>query len=61
MKTKQIFDLAIKMGIESDFRKQEGVKKFLKKKKEKYEKLSPEGKEDFDIDALETHIWIQES
>lgn len=53
MKTKEIFDLAIKMGIESDFRGEEGVKKFLKKKKEKYEKLSSEGKEDFDINALE--------
>ncbi len=41
------------MGIESDFRGQEGVKKFLKKKKEKYEKLSSEAKEDFDIDTLE--------
>lgn len=53
MKTKQIFDLAIKMGIESDFREVKGIKKFLERKKEKYEKLSPEKKEDFDIDSLE--------
>jgi len=53
MKTKEVFDLAIKMGIESDFREVEGVKKFLKKKKEKYEKLSPEKKEYFDINSLE--------
>ena len=53
MKIKEIFDLAIKMGIESDFRKQEGIKKFLERKKQKYEKLSAERKEDFDIESLE--------
>ena len=40
------------MGIESDFRGKEGIEKFLRRKKEKYEKLSSERKEDFDTDAL---------
>ena len=53
MKTKEIFDLAIKMGIESDFRGKEGVEKILKRKKEKFEKLSEKEKEEFDIEALE--------
>jgi len=53
MKTKEIFDLVIKMGMKSDFRGEEGVKRFLKRKKENYEKLSSEKKEDFDIDSLE--------
>jgi len=52
MKIKEIFNLAIKMGIESDFRGKEGIEKFLRRKKEKYEKLSSERKEDFDTDAL---------
>lgn len=41
------------MGIEADFRGKEGVKKFLERKKEKYEKLSEIEKEEFDKDALE--------
>jgi len=53
MKIKEIFDLAIKMGIKSDFRGQKGVEKFLERKKQKYEKLSAERKEDFDTESLE--------
>ncbi|MDD4358360.1 MAG: NGG1p interacting factor NIF3 [Candidatus Pacebacteria bacterium] len=52
MKVKEIFDLAIKMGMETDFRGKEGVEKYLKKRKEKYESLSEDKKEFFDKDAL---------
>jgi len=53
MKIQDIQNLSIKMGMESDFRGKEGVQKFLDSKKKKFEKLSPEDKEDFDKDALE--------
>jgi len=53
MRIKEIFDLAIKMGIDADFRGRDAVLNFLARKKEKYEKLSPEQKEEFDIESLE--------
>jgi len=53
MKIKEIFNLAIKMGMEADFRGIEGVKKVLERKKKKYEKLSQKEKELFDLEALE--------
>jgi len=53
MKIKDIQNLAIKMGIESDFRGKEGMSKFLENKKKKFEKLSDEAKKDFDKDSLE--------
>jgi putative NIF3 family GTP cyclohydrolase 1 type 2 len=53
MKIKEIFKLAIEMGIEADFRGREGVKKFLERKRKKYEMLSPKEKELFDLEALE--------
>jgi putative NIF3 family GTP cyclohydrolase 1 type 2 len=53
MKTKDILELAIKMGIESDFRGKDGVQKVLDNKKRKYESLSAKDKEDFDKEALE--------
>ena len=52
MKIKEIFDLAIKMGIESDFRGEGGVRKLLEKKKKKYEALPEKAKEEFDKEAL---------
>lgn len=52
MTIKQIFDLAIKMGADSDLRGRTAVLKMLKQKKEKYEKLNKEQKEDFDLEAL---------
>ncbi len=51
MKIKEIYNLAIQMGIETDFRGREGVEKFLERKRKKYEKL--EDKEEFDKEALE--------
>jgi hypothetical protein len=52
MTIKQIYDLAIKMGIESDLRGKDFVMKQLKKTKEKYDKLSKEKKEEFDKEKL---------
>ena len=53
MKINEIYNLAIQMGIEADFRGKEGVEKFLERKRKKYEKLSDKEKEEFDKDALE--------
>lgn len=53
MKIQDIYKLAIKMGIESDFRGKEGVQKFLDKKKNRFDLLSAKDKEDFDREALE--------
>ena len=44
----EIYDLAIKMGIESDLRGKDFVLKQLKKEKESYQKLSPEKKKEYD-------------
>jgi len=52
MTVKDIYNLAIKMGIEADFRSKDQIDKFLGKKKEKYNKLTDEKKEEFDIEAL---------
>jgi hypothetical protein len=52
MKIQEIFNLAIKMGIDADFRSNEAVEKLLKRKKEKYENLTVERKADFDEEAL---------
>jgi len=48
----QIYQLVIKLGIESDLRGVNQVKKLLKKTKEKYEKLSSERKKEFDQEKL---------
>ncbi len=53
MKIIDIYNLAIKMGIESDFRGKEGVQKLLDSKKQKFDKMSEKEKEEFDKDALE--------
>ncbi len=52
MKIKEIYNLAINKGIEADFRGEEGVKKFLTRKKEKYEKLTEEEKKEADKEIL---------
>jgi len=39
MKIKEIFNLAIKMGVDADFRPREMIEKLLTRKKEKYQKL----------------------
>ncbi|HCC60089.1 MAG: NGG1p interacting factor NIF3 [Candidatus Staskawiczbacteria bacterium RIFOXYC1_FULL_37_43] len=53
MRIQDIYNLMIKMGTEADFRGADGVRKFLDRKKDKFEKLSEIEKEDFDKDALE--------
>jgi putative NIF3 family GTP cyclohydrolase 1 type 2 len=53
MKTKEIFELAIKMGIESDFRGKEKIKRILERQRKKYQSLSEKEKEFFDLEALE--------
>jgi putative NIF3 family GTP cyclohydrolase 1 type 2 len=53
MKIQDIQKLAIKMGIESDFRGKEGVQKLLDGKKQRFDKLSEKDKAEFDKDALE--------
>lgn len=52
MRIQEIYNLAIKMGINSDFRGREGIEKVLKRKKEKFEKLSEKEKEYFDLESL---------
>ncbi|MEI7424515.1 MAG: Nif3-like dinuclear metal center hexameric protein [Candidatus Staskawiczbacteria bacterium] len=52
MKIQDIQNLAIKMGIDSDFRGREGIQKLLDGKKKRFEKLSEKDKEEFDKDAL---------
>jgi len=52
MNIQQIYKLAIEMGIKNDFRKKEQIAKSLKRQKEKYEKLSKEEKEIFDLEKL---------
>lgn len=52
MNIQEIYKLAIKMGIENDFRKKEQIEKNLKRKKEKYESLSKDKKELFDLEKL---------
>lgn len=53
MNVKDVFNLAVEMGIAADFRGKEAIGKILAWRKEKYEKLSPEDKADFDMDSLE--------
>lgn len=52
MTLQQIYDLAIKLGIQNDLRGTAKVQKILKKTKEKYEKLSGEKKKEFDKERL---------
>lgn len=52
MNIQQIYELAIKIGVESDFRPKSQIEKQLKRIKEKYGKLSKEEKEIFDKEKL---------
>lgn len=53
MTTKQLHDLAIKLGIKHDLRGEERVAKYLKRIKDKYEELPEAKKTDFDVEKLE--------
>jgi len=52
MTLRQIYNLAIKMGIQSDLRGRQGVGKALKQVKSKYQNLSKEIKAEFDQEKL---------
>jgi len=52
MKVKEIFDLATKIGIENDFRTKDEIRDLLKRRKEKFKKMTKEEKDFFDKDAL---------
>jgi len=52
MKINDIFNLAIKMGVEADFRGEDRIKQVLERKKEKYEKMTEEEKKKFDKEGL---------
>jgi len=52
MAIQEIYDLAVKLGIQNDLRGEAKVRKILKKTKEKYEKLSGEKKKEFDDERL---------
>jgi hypothetical protein len=53
MKIREIFNLALEMGKNVDFRGRERVEELLKIKRKKYEKLSEREKQFFDLEALE--------
>lgn len=53
MKIKEVFDLAIALGREADFRGEECLSKYLQRRKEKYENLSSSEKDLFDLECLE--------
>ena len=53
MKIKDIYNLAIKMGIEADFRGNEDISQLLKRRRDKYEKLAEKEKGEFDLESLE--------
>ena len=53
MTINEIYNLAIKMGIESDFRGKEEIEKMLGRLKEKYGKMEKEEKQEFDLERLE--------
>jgi len=53
MNTKNIFDLAVRLGRESDLRGQEKVEKYLARIKKKYDDLLEDKRIDFDQEKLE--------
>jgi len=53
MTIKEIYNLAIQIGIKSDFRGEQGVQKLLDNKKKQYEKMDEKEKDEFDREALE--------
>jgi len=52
MRIQDIYNLAIKMGIKSDFRGEQKVSKILKRRKEKLNRLPRKEKEEFDKETL---------
>ncbi|MBT9132651.1 NGG1p interacting factor NIF3 [candidate division NPL-UPA2 bacterium Unc8] len=52
MTVREIYELAIRMGVTADPRGKEGVQKQLEREKKRYEKLSKEEKKEFDREKL---------
>lgn len=52
MTLQQIYNLAIKMGINADLRGKQAVQKVLKRAKDKYQKLDKDKKAEFDLEKL---------
>ncbi|MDD5750643.1 MAG: NGG1p interacting factor NIF3 [Candidatus Pacebacteria bacterium] len=52
MKIQEIFNLALKMGREADFRSEQEIDNFLARKRKRYEKLDEKAKDDFDKEEL---------
>ena len=52
MTISEIYDLAIKMGMDADPRGKDGVKKYLKRQKKIYDNLPKSRKDDFDLENL---------
>ncbi len=52
MNLKQIYDLAIKLGIKSDLRGEKSVKNYLSRTKKKFDNLSKEKQKEFDEESL---------
>lgn len=52
MTTKEIYELAVKMGIKADLRGEKRVQKYLERTEKKYKSLNKEQKLEFDQEAL---------
>lgn len=52
MKIKDIYNLAIELGIKNDLRPKDHIEKMLKRAKAKYEKLDAKKKKEFDLERL---------
>jgi putative NIF3 family GTP cyclohydrolase 1 type 2 len=52
MTLQEIYNLAVQMGAEADFRGREAIEKLLERKRRKYEKLSESEKEEIDQEGL---------
>jgi len=52
MNIRQIYELAVELGVKNDFRPKKQIEKQLKRIREKHQKLSKEEKEIFDIEKL---------
>ncbi len=52
MTIQEIYELAIKMGIEADPRGKDGIKKYLDRQKKKYDDLPASKKYEFDLETL---------
>lgn len=52
MKLRDIYELAIKLGVKNDWRGPDKVKKILEKAKKKYDNIGPEAKKIFDQEKL---------